>query len=170
MNIELPKTYDVTSREQTVVVELAKLSPEIVHELVLHGLTQKIADAASGAKKIAEETKESVEKVTMALMQKALDGLYAGEWMRKREGGAADERTLIARSIARRIAKAKFGAKSPEWAKFTGLEPAAQIAKLDEWVAKLGDAIAKDIDAEIARREEMAKAKKSLATRVNFEL
>ena len=82
---------------------------------------QKVADAASGAKKVAEETKSDVGDTTVAMMQKAVDSLLAGEWSTRTAGEGVSVETRVARQITRQMVKAKFGGKSPEWAKFTGL-------------------------------------------------
>lgn len=169
IKIELPETVSVASRGVSVEVETGKLSPEIIAELVQHGLTQKVADAASAAKSVAEEAGEEVEAVTESLMTKARDGLYAGEWSR-RSGGGVDEETRIARMVTRRLVKIKFGSKSEEWATFTGLETAEQNAKLDEWFAANEKALAPERDAEIARRKEAAEAKRKAKAKVEFEL
>lgn len=169
--IELPEGgYDVTSRGVKVTVDLKALSPEILTELALHGLTQKVSDAASNAKALAEEQGADIGEVTQELMGKAVDSLIAGEWSRRAGGGGVDEETRIARMVTRRLVKAKFGSKSPEWAKFTGLDASEQNAKLDEWFAANEEALAPERDAEIERRREAAKGKKEAAKAVEFSL
>lgn len=99
----------VESRGVTVAVDLAKVPPVVLTQLVLHGVKQKVADAASqsaldawyavkgenapkpsrdvmkdftagaGAKKVAEYTE--------AAMVKARDALYEGKWMVREAGG-----------------------------------------------------------------------------------
>ena len=85
-------------------------------------------------------------------------------------GGGVDERTRVGRIVVRNAVKAKFGSKSPDWAKFTGLDDAAQVAKLDEWLAANEATFAPAIDAELARRAEAAKAKTGLAKKVTFTI
>lgn len=129
IKIDLPAEHTVTkgprdkSWTSAVSVDLGKLSPEIVARLAVHGLHQKIADAASGAETEAEAT---------ASMQKAVDAILAGEWTQRTGGGGVDEFTLVMRQIVRGAMKAKFGAKSPEWTEFTGRDDAAQNAKFQE--------------------------------------
>lgn len=176
--INLPEGgYDVASRGVSVTVDLKALSPDILAECLLHGLTQKVADAASQAKSAANEasdneeaTEAEVQTMTQAMMQKAVDALLDGEWSRRSGGGGVDESTRIARLVTRRLVKAKFGAKSPEWATFTGLEAAEQNAKLDEWFAANEDVLAPERDAEMARRAEAAKAKRDATKAVDFAL
>lgn len=99
----------VESRGVTVAVDLAKVPQVVLTQLVLHGVKQKVADAASqsaldawyavkgenapkpsrdvmkdftagpGAKKVAEYTE--------AAMVKARDALYEGKWMVREAGG-----------------------------------------------------------------------------------
>ena len=170
VTIELPDTFEATSRGVAVEVPIGKLSADIVAELVQHGLQQKVADAASAAKSLADESGEPVEEVTRNLMQKAVDSLVAGEWTRRTGGGGVDEETRIARLVTRRLVKAKFGAKSPEWATFTGLDAGEQNEKLDAWFAANEKVLAPERDAEMARRAEAAKAKQGAAKKVSFDL
>lgn len=69
-----------------VTVDLAALSDEILAQLVLHGLKQKIADAAAGAKGFAEEHEMTVAEAAENLMQKVVDNLAAGNWGAQRGG------------------------------------------------------------------------------------
>lgn len=84
--IELGETLEVTSREQTVKLDMTKLPDELIAQAVMHGLTQKIADAAAGAKKVAEESGVSIEDATVSLMAKVVERLEAGEWGATRGG------------------------------------------------------------------------------------
>lgn len=171
-NVNLPEgAFIVTSRGVEVKVPLAKLSPEILAECLLHGLTQKVADAASQAKARAEESDDmTVEQATEAMMTAAVESLVAGEWSRRTGGGGVDEATRVARMVTKRLVKAKFGAKSPEWAKFTGLDTADQNAKLDEWFEANEAALSPERDAEIARRKEAAAAKAKAAKGLDISL
>jgi hypothetical protein len=130
-------------------------------KLALHGLTQKVADAASGAK---------TEDEAIAAMQKAVDSLTRGEWSSRVAGDGATEETLVARSIMRGLVKAKYGSKSAEWATFTGLEPAEQNAKLDAMAEKNAKAIADKVGEEIARRKAARADKAKLVSKVDVEL
>lgn len=169
--IELPKgDFIVTSRGVEQAIPLAKLSPEILTECLLHGLTQKVADAASQAKAQAEEAGVDIETQTGAMMAKAVDALLAGEWSRRASGGGVGEEQRIARIVTRRLVKDKFGSKSEQWATFTGLDTAAQNEKLDEWFAANESVLAPERDAEMERRREAAKAKKAAKSAVDFSL
>ena len=138
----------------TATVDLAALPTAIVAQLVEHGLKQLIADAASQSANEADAT---------AMMAKKVDALLAGEWTARRgDGSGASEETLVARSIIRGKLKASLGSKSPAWAAFTGLEPSAQLAKLDVLVTKNADKLAPAITAELKRRADERKAKAAL--------
>lgn len=141
--------------EASAVCDVSKLSPEIVGKLAMHGLQQKIADAAAGAKTADEAD---------AAMNKAIDSLVAGAWSSRGTGEGIDEETRVSRSVVRSAVKAKFGSKSPEWAKFTGLSDADQNAKLDEWFAANADAFKPAVEQELERRKAAAKAKGKLAS------
>lgn len=170
VSIELGENIAVTSRERSVTVDVTKLSADIIAKLVVHGLTQKVADAASGAKKIAEESGGDVGDVTENLMAKAVDALVAGDWSTRTAGEGVSIETRVARQITRTMAKAKMGSKSPAWATFTGLSDEEQNAKLDAWFAANEAKLQPEVDAELARRKAAAKAKDKLADAVSFEL
>lgn len=116
----------ITSRGQSVTVDTSKLSDEIKSRLFIHGLVQKVSDAASSAAKVAAETSSTVEAVTVAMMQKAADSLLAGEWAVRTAGEGVSELTRVTRSVMRLKVKTKYGAKSAEWAKFTGMSDEEQ--------------------------------------------
>ena len=167
--IELTGAFAIAkgSREKTwqsvVTCDLAALPESIILDLIRHGLKQKVADAASGAKTEAEAT---------GPMQKALDAILKGEWSSRGEGSdGASMETIVGRSVMRNAFKLKVGAKSPEWAKFTGLSDADQLAKLDAWLAgPQGVALAEPIAKEIALRKERAANKADAAKAVEFDI
>lgn len=146
----------------TSTIALADIPADIVLDLALHGLKQKIADAASGAQ-TADEAQGS--------MDKAIKGILAGEWSTRGASDGASFETIVGRSVMRNAFKVKVGAKSPQWAKFTGLSDADQIAKLDEWLAgPQGEALADAIAKEIALRKERAANKADAAKAVEFDI
>lgn len=101
-NIELTQqTIEVGSRGQTVKLDCAVLSDDILRQLLIHGAIQKIGDAASAAKATAisahfgdtEPNKSDAKawtespageakigEVALAMMQKAVTALVAGQW------------------------------------------------------------------------------------------
>lgn len=149
------------SWEASAVCDVTKLSADIVAKLAMHGLQQKIADAAAGAKTADEAD---------AAMNKAIDALMAGAWSSRGTGEGVDEETRVARSVVRSAVKAKFGSKSPDWAKFTGLSDSEQNAKLDEWFASNEAAFRPAVEQELERRKAAAKAKAKLASGLEISL
>lgn len=168
IKIDLPESHTVTKGprggawQAAVTVDLSKLSADVIARLAVHGLHQKVADAAAGA-----DTLDAAN----ASMQKAVDALIAGEWTSRSAGAAGvDERTRVARSVVHAAVKAKFGSKSPEWATFTGLEPSEQAEKLDAWFAANEATFTPAVDAEMARRAAKRADKAALSGTVNIEL
>lgn len=114
--IEVPSVLAVTSRGQSVEVKVADLTPELMAKLAMHGLTQKVADAAAGAKKVSDESDVSIEEATLSLMQKVVDRLHDGDWGVERGGGAAADpldkyRIEVLRDIMRSPAGEKIKTK-----------------------------------------------------------
>lgn len=170
LTIEMPDTMTVAMRNgASVTVNTSDLS-KVASELFAYGVGQKIRDAASGASKVAEETKEELSGVAQGMMETAMAALVAGEWSHRGEGTGTDPRTLVARSIVRKAIKEKVGSKSPEWAKFTGLADKDQLAKLDETYAANAELFDPLVDAEIKRRADAAKAKQSAAKALEINL
>lgn len=68
-----------------VRLEVTQLSEEIIRYAVLHGLKQKLVDAAAISRD--PETGRSATLATkLAAVQDVLDRLLAGEWNKRREG------------------------------------------------------------------------------------
>lgn len=99
-----------------------------------------------------------------------LDKLLNGTIGTRAAGDGADERTRVARSVTMAAAKAKFGAKSPAWATFTGLDDDAKNAKLDGWYEANKAAFDPAIDEEMARRAAKRAAKADLAGAVDIAM
>jgi hypothetical protein len=172
LNIELPETYVVSMRNgASVEVDIAKLFAQVGAEVALYGVGQVLRDSASGASKAAEaEGSKGVQAEAQAMMDAKLANLLEGNWTMRGEGGGVDPRTSIARSIVRKAIKEKFGSKSPEWAKFTGLSDADQLAKLDETYAANAEMFDPAIDAEIKRRADANKSKAKLASGLSISI
>lgn len=121
----------VESRGITVPVELGKVPVELLQQLVLHGVKQKVADAASGAameawrdikgesapKPSRDQMRDFVEgagraktaEYTQAAMEKAAQALYDGKWQ-VREAGGTSSRLNDVDAIAHEMAKAALQA------------------------------------------------------------
>lgn len=113
MKINLPATHEVSSRGKTVTVDLAKLSADMIAKLALHGLTQKVADAAAGAKKAAGEdaSDDLIAATGWQLMDAVAKRLESGDWGAERGGGAtADPLDKWRLQVMRDIMKTPKGA------------------------------------------------------------
>lgn len=167
IKIDLPATHTVTkgprdkSWQSELEIDVSKLSPEIVARLAIHGLHQKIADAASAAK-----TQEDAD----AAMGKAMDALLAGEWAQRSGGGGVDEFTRVARMIVRKAFKDANGPDSKERKAFLDLDSADQDAKLDEWFAANEATFRPVVEAEVASRKAERERRAKLAKATEFSL
>lgn len=168
--IELNDTVVAMRNGASVSVLADKLTTEMVSNLLAYGIGQKVRDSASQASTDAKATNGDVKLIAQDMMDKAVAAIYEGKWSVRGEGSGADTRTLVARSQMRKAMKEKFGSKSPEWAKFTGLSDADQIDKLDENIAANAEYINELVDEELARREAAEKSKKAAAKKVTFTL
>lgn len=170
LTIELPDALTVAMRNgASVEIETAKLAG-LGAELFAYGVGQKVRDSASAASTQAKETNEDVQVIAQGMMNSAVAALLAGEWSHRGDGTGADPRTLIARSIVRRAIKEKFGSKSPDWAKFTGLSDKDQASKLDEVYSGNAELFDPLVDAEIKRRADANKAKAKAAGALEINL
>lgn len=66
-------------------IDLSAIPASIVLDLALHGLKQKVADAASGA---------TTEQEALGAMGKAVDAILAGEWSSRGAASGDGTRTL----------------------------------------------------------------------------
>jgi hypothetical protein len=96
-------THTFTRAGYDMTIDAGALAPDIVTELVYHGLTQKIGDAAAGKK--GGEAK--------AAMQKVIDALLAGDWGVRRTGGGKAGATPLEKA-AKAIAELDFMAVSAD--------------------------------------------------------
>lgn len=86
-------TFDDRSES---VHDVTKFPADIQHNLMLHGLSQKLGDSYSSAGKAENPlafAKGAVERVAKQLMD--------GAWQAAREGGGGSRTTVIAEAIAR---------------------------------------------------------------------
>lgn len=137
---------------------------ELPEASVAHLMTfalQTLQDAYAGAKSTDE---------ALGSFNGKLDKLLNGTIGTRAAGDGADERTRVARSVTMAAAKAKFGAKSPAWATFTGLSDEDQAAKLDGWYEANRAAFDPAVDEEMARRAAKRASKATLAGSVAIEM
>jgi hypothetical protein len=90
-------------------LNVAELSPEIIGMAILHGLKQKLVDAAAISRDPTNGRAASVEIKRAAVME-VYDRLLAGEWNKRREGGGANAGGLLFRALCEMYA----GRKSAE--------------------------------------------------------
>lgn len=165
--VSLPASHEVSSRHKSVTVSIEKLTPEIVAKLAIHGLTQKIADAAAGAPKAAgfegrktselsESENEKVSDFGKALMQKVVDALENGDWGREKSGNGVDVLTSEIRSLLLPKVKATFTKES--WKTLSDDEKTAAIdaafeKQTDETKAKITTAAQTEIERKLAAKK-----------------
>jgi len=119
MQINFTNTFVVESRGKSVTITPSALSPEIIRQATLHGLKQKIADAAAGAAQVAYGNDDGWKNLTAAerrewiaangpkvaetgeaLMQKVADQLAAGDWGAERGNGGLGLSTVDKKVIS----------------------------------------------------------------------
>lgn len=158
---ELPEAYDVHAGGAKVTVKVADLSHDIIAKLVLHGLRQKVADAAASAKKLSEADDETRDKATLAgdLMSKVVTNLEAGNWGVERTGGAtADPLDRFILDVMRQIINLPANAKAKATHDAMKTEDGkADNARRKEYLLKKGRA-SEAVMAEANRRKDTASA------------
>ena len=116
----------VESRGVTVSLDLAAIPHDVLRLVLVHGIKQKVADAASGATgaiwlevkgkdapkpsrdqlaDFVETHDKAVKDQTLALMQKAADALLAGQWQVRVAGDGVVSKWTAEQSQALDIAK-----------------------------------------------------------------
>ena len=152
--LNLPTSFDVNAGGATVTIDVGALSPGMIEQLVLHGLRQKVADAAAGAKKVSEAEDETRTKSDIAfdLMSKVKANLESGTWGATRgEGGAGDGLTDLQRMVVEvatgLIKAADWKAKIKGWADMSTAERRAA-----KWAILQGNKALPKLEEEAARR------------------
>lgn len=123
ITISVPEIIRVTSREADCDVKVASLPESIRNAIFEYGVTQKLADAASGAGKPENWTEDEAKldnqqsgrgasnpaatAATLRMMGKARDLLVSGEWSQRGAGGASDPLEPFIRSLIRTALKEK---------------------------------------------------------------
>ena len=107
IEIELFPEFGFARSGQSMTVDVSALPASILAELAMHGIVQKVGDAAAG--------KEGDEARTA--MQAVWDRLLTGEWTGRKPGGASDEHGAYRkhiRDIMRPAVKARDGKATVE--------------------------------------------------------
>jgi len=157
--ITLPDTLTVESRTKSVDLDLRKMDETVLVKAVLHGLTQKIADAAAGAAQASARTalgeekfksKQNVKEWTgdeanwaiimetgKDMMQAVVDRLLDGDWGVVRSSGGAGVTPLVAkaRQLAAQLIKGLLIKRDGNAKAYTGLNVAEKNVMLDKYIA-----------------------------------
>lgn len=182
--INLPASFNVTSRKRNIAVETASLSPEIIAQAVIHGLTQSIADAAASALADAYESanpdhgldgdalkaarktwgnanSDAVADAAEGNMRKRLDALLAGEWQTRGSSVDTDPLDPYRRAVVREaISKDK---ESAAWAAYSAI-PSDDRKARDTFLLDLASKNAKAVDRVAKARMEADQAAKAAAS------
>jgi len=157
--IILPDTLEVTSRDQTVTLSLSEMPEWIIAKAVLHGLTQKVSDAAAGAKKAADDSDDmTVEEATVSLMTAIVETLQAGSWGRERGAGSGlSARDRMARKIVGDWFRNAYAKGTPERDKYNDEDGAGRYAIIDKiWGDNekvFAPAVDEALAAEVAKKD-----------------
>lgn len=166
MNVSIPGApVSITSRDVTVQVDVSALPHDIIRQLVVHGLTQKVADAASGVfasvwrdkrgdaplpkgqdrATFLQVNASAIAQETEAQMLKAADALLRGDWVVRQAGGTVSRATEEER-LAMRMAQAALGKRFGAAVVGRGLHagPAEKVPA--HLMAQLGDKVAEFFD------------------------
>lgn len=80
--IDIATSMDFRRAGIIITVDIGRLPDHILMELVLHGITQKVGDAAAG--------KSDTPEMAQAAMTAVLNRLYAGEWTGRSAGNPGE--------------------------------------------------------------------------------
>ena len=94
------------SHGRTLTIKPAELSKSIIAQAIMHGLKQKLVDAAAISRNTETGRAASVADKFEAVRE-VYDRLLAGEWNKRREGGASAAGGLLFRALCRMYAGKK---------------------------------------------------------------
>lgn len=160
--IDIADSFEVVAAGKSVTVPITSLSPEIVGKLVIHGLRQKVADAAAGAKKIAEEAGGDKGDIAKSLMQGVVDSLVEGKWAQRVAGAPVTDEVKVRRTIVANLWRGK--ATDEAKAAYKDMDSAKRAEFLDALFDKqkperqtaILAMVADEIKAEAARAKRLA--------------
>ena len=118
----------------TFSVDPATLSDDVTRRAMLHGLVQKVSDAAAIAKSELTGNAEKDAAAKFAAMQSVANRLAEGEWSKRSGDGSGPVAGIIYRAyeefVLTRFAKAKKDAPTVEAirAQYDGMGRAGQLA------------------------------------------
>lgn len=96
-----------------VVLPLANLSDDIRHAAFIHGLRQKISDAAALPKSELTGDASRDGAIKLAAMQIVVDRLIAGDWSARNSDGSGPVAGIIYRAFERWVLEQATAAKKP---------------------------------------------------------
>lgn len=88
------------SHGESLTIRAADLSPTIIAQAIMHGLKQKLVDAAAISRSTETGRAASVADKFEAVKE-VYDRLLSGEWNKRREGGAGASGGLLFRALCR---------------------------------------------------------------------
>ena len=153
----------VIAKTETIEVPFEKFPAHVQEKIIAYGCQRIFNDMVGGAERFP-----TVEK-KVAFVKEKIAAFLKGDIGRQASAGVSTEQA-IARQEARRLVKSKYGAKSPEWAAFTGLEDVEQVAKLDELVEKNRAHFDKFVAAEMKARREAAEKRAKAGEELALDL
>lgn len=151
------------AKTETRSIDWEKLPMNAKEKIIAYGVQRIFNDMVGGSERFP-----TIED-KMAHVDAQIARFMAGD-IGRAQSASVPTATVIARQLVRAALKAQLGAKSPQWAKFTGLDDDAQAAKLDEVFEKNKAKFQPEVDAELKRREAAAKSKAKLADKLEFDL
>lgn len=151
------------AKTETLNVPFEKFPAHVQEKIIAYGCQRIFNDMVGGAERFP-----TVEK-KVAHVREKIEEFLKGNIGRAAASGVSTEQA-IARQEARRLVKAKYGAKSPEWAAFTGLEDDEQASKLDELVEKNRAHFDKFVAAEMKARREAAEKRAKAGEELALDL
>lgn len=87
-----------------ITVNLAALSDDIRHRAMVHGLTQKISDAAAISKALLPTDETEAAQTKFAAMEAVANRIIEGDWKKAAGEGAGPVAGLIFRAFAEYVA------------------------------------------------------------------
>lgn len=153
----------VIAKTETIEVPFAEFPAHVQEKIIAYGCQRIFNDMVGGAERFP-----TVEK-KVAHVREKIEEFLKGNVGRAAGAGVSTEQA-IARQEARRLVKAKLGAKSPEWAAFTGLADEEQAEKLDAIVAKNKPHFDKFVAAEMKARREAAEKRAKAGAELALDL
>lgn len=139
----------------TTSVDVTKLPESIIARLFEYGLTQKIADKASGAKNKAE---------AQAMLDEAVSQLVNGDWRVRASGVTLDPMQPWRRRAVRQLAKSNDALKD----KIASYDAGADRTAFIDHIAAENAAIVDPIATELFEADKAARAKAKAATELTL--